>query len=98
MKLSKNRLHKIKGKKNSSRKKNNFRKRKGKKSYENTKKRHKRTHNLRKKTLKIYVGGADKKVCKFKNESNKIKEQLNPENFVKKSVLEDKNNLLKSNY
>ena len=57
MKLSKNRLHKIKGKKNSSRKKNNFRKRKGKKSYENTKKRHKRTHNLRKKTLKIYVGG-----------------------------------------
>ena len=57
MKLSKNRLQKIKGKKNSSRKKNNFRKGKGKKSYENTKKRHKRTHNLRKKTLKIYVGG-----------------------------------------
>ena len=56
MKLSKNRLHKIKNKKNHSRKKCNFRK-KHKSSYKNTQKKHYKKGNLKNKTLKIYVGG-----------------------------------------
>ena len=56
MKLSKNRLHKIKNKKNHSRKKCNFRK-KHKSSYKNTQKKHYKKGNLKNKSLKIYVGG-----------------------------------------
>ena len=106
MKLSKNRLHKIKGKKNSSRKKNNFRKRKGKKSYENTKKRHKRTHNLRKKTLKIYVGGDEteqQKKERLKKLDEKNREIINTLNtkcnsLTKLPQADEKNNTTVSNY
>lgn len=56
MKLSKNKLYKLKHQKNSSRKKIVFRK-KAKSSYENSKKKNKKIKNLRKKTLKRYKGG-----------------------------------------
>jgi hypothetical protein len=106
MKLSKNRLHKIKGKKNSSRKKNNFRKRKGKKSYENTKKRHKRTHNLRKKTLKIYVGGdeteqqKEERLKKLEEKNKKVITELNTKcnSLTKLPQADEKNNTTVSNY
>ncbi|MDA9072515.1 hypothetical protein N9K75_01425, partial [bacterium] len=55
MKLSKNRLHKIKLKRNASRKKYNLRKKKGK--YENSQKKHRRNPHLKRKTMKVYVGG-----------------------------------------
>jgi hypothetical protein len=55
MKLSKNRLHKIKLKRNASRKKYNLRKKKGK--YENSHKKHTRNPHLKRKTMKIYIGG-----------------------------------------
>ena len=57
MKLSKNRLHRIKRKKNCSKRKKVFRK--NKRSHQNTQKKHHRHPNLKNKTLKIYVGGAD---------------------------------------
>ena len=57
MKLSKNRLHRIKRKKNGSKRKKVFRK--NKRSHQNTQKKHHRHPNLKNKTLKIYVGGAD---------------------------------------
>ena len=57
MKLSKNRLHRIKRKKNGSKKKKVFRK--NKRSHQNTQKKHHKQPNLKNKTLKIYVGGAD---------------------------------------
>ena len=55
MKLSKNRIHKIKLKRNSSRKKYNLRRKKGK--YENSRKKGKRNTHLKNKTMKIYIGG-----------------------------------------
>ena len=55
MKLSKNRLNKIKLKRNASRKKYKLRTQRGK--YENSKKRYKRDTHLNRKTLKVYVGG-----------------------------------------
>ena len=51
MKLSKNRIHKIKLKRNSSRKKYNLRRKKGK--YENSRKKGKRNTHLKNKTMKI---------------------------------------------
>ena len=57
MKLSKNRLHRIKRKKNGSKRKKVFRK--NKRSHQNTQKKYHRHPNLKNKTLKIYVGGAD---------------------------------------
>jgi len=57
MKLSKNRLHRIKRKKNGSKRKKVFRK--NKRSHQNTQKKHHRHPNLKNKTLKIYVGGVD---------------------------------------
>jgi hypothetical protein len=60
MKLSKNRLNKIKAKKNPSRKKFPLRnKNKGK--YEKTQKKRTRNTHIKQKTLKIYIGGAVKK-------------------------------------
>ena len=56
MKLSKNRLHKIKLKRNDSRKKYNLRRKKGGK-YENSRKKGTRNTHLKNKTMKIYVGG-----------------------------------------
>ena len=55
MKLSKNRLHKIKLKRNASRKKYNLRRKKGK--YENSRKKYRRDNHIKQKTMKIYVGG-----------------------------------------
>ena len=55
MKLSKNRLNKIKRNKNHSKRKKVFRKKKH--SYKNTQKKNRKQHNLKNKTLKIYVGG-----------------------------------------
>ena len=55
MKLSKNRLNKIKLKRNASRKKYKLRTQRG--QYENSKKRNKRDTHLNRKTLKVYVGG-----------------------------------------
>ena len=57
MKLSKNRLNKIKAKKNASRKKFHLRK-KGSK-YNKSQKKHKRNTHLKQKTLKIYIGGSE---------------------------------------
>ena len=56
MKLSKNKIHKLKHQKNSSRKKAVFR-RKANTSHENSKKKNKKVKNLRKKTLKRFKGG-----------------------------------------
>ena len=60
MKLSKNRLHKIKLKRNASRKKYNLRRKKS--AHENTNKKNRRNPHLKSKTLKVYrklVGGRD---------------------------------------
>jgi len=60
MKLSKNRLNKIKLKRNASRKKYNLRRKKS--AHENTNKKNRRNPHLKSKTLKIYrkhVGGRD---------------------------------------
>ena len=62
MKLSKNKLHKIRRRKNVSRKKNNLRR---KRKHENTKKRKRHNKNLRNKTLKVYVGGTG--LCNYKS-------------------------------
>ena len=59
MKLSKNRLNKIKRNKNHSKRKKVFRKKKH--SYKNTQKKNRKQHNLKNKTLKIYVGGETNK-------------------------------------
>ena len=62
MKLSKNRLNKIKLKRNASRKKYNLRRKKS--AHENTNKKNRRNPHLKNKTLKIYrklVGGKDDK-------------------------------------
>jgi len=58
MKLSKNKIHKIKHKKNRTRKQIVFRK-KVKTSHENSKKKGKKVINLRKKTMKRYTTGGD---------------------------------------
>ncbi len=55
MKLSKNRLHRIKKKTNGSKRKKVFRK--NKKSHKNTQKKNNKQHNLRNKTLKRITGG-----------------------------------------
>ena len=55
MKLSKNRLNKIKAKKNASRKKFHLRKKESK--YNKSQKKHRRNTHLKQKTMKIYVGG-----------------------------------------
>jgi hypothetical protein len=57
MKLSKNRLHKIKLKRNASRKKYSLRKKAGK--YENSRKKNTRNNHLKIRTMKKYVGGVD---------------------------------------
>jgi hypothetical protein len=57
MKLSKNRLNKIKLKRNASRKKYKLRTQRG--QYENSKKRNKRDTHLNRKTLKVYVGSGN---------------------------------------
>jgi hypothetical protein len=57
MKLSKNRLNKIKLKRNASRKKYKLRTQRG--QYENSKKRYKRDTHLNRKTLKVYVGSGN---------------------------------------
>ena len=57
MKLSKNRLHRIKRKKNCSKRKKVFRK--NKRSHQNTQKKHHRHPNLKNKTLKINNDNAE---------------------------------------
>lgn len=76
MKLSKNKLYKLKHQKNSSRKKIVFRK-KAKSSHENSKKKNKKIKNLRKKTLKRYKGG-DVSVVDTTENTIPIEEMSNP--------------------
>jgi len=76
MKLSKNKLHKLKHQKNSSRKKVVFRK-KAKASHENSKKKNKKVTNLRKKTLKRYKGG-DVSVVDTNENTRTSEEMSNP--------------------
>ena len=64
MKLSKNKLNKIKVRKDGSRKKNHLRR--NKKNFDNSKKKHNRKSHLKNKTLKIYFGGANEH-CQYKN-------------------------------
>ena len=72
MKLSKNKLHKLKHQKNSSRKKNVFRK-KAKTFHENSKKKGKKVINLRKKTMKRYTTGGDTAIA---NKDQNITEKV----------------------
>ena len=77
MKLSKNKLHKLKHQKNSSRKKNVFRK-KAKTFHENSKKKGKKVINLRKKTMKRYTTGGDTAIAnKDQNITEKVDESKN---------------------
>jgi hypothetical protein len=64
MKLSKQRLNKIKVRKEGTRKKKHLRK--NKKKFDNSKKKNNRKSHLKNKTLKIYFGGANED-CQYKN-------------------------------
>lgn len=106
MKLSKNRLNKIKLKRNASRKKYKLRAERGK--HENSKKRYKRDTHLNRKTLKVYVGGErvleveenrkidalptiEKKIDYINNLILKLNElNVNNENILKRENLNNK--------
>jgi hypothetical protein len=77
MKLSKNRLHKIKLKRNASRKKYNLRKKTGKK-YENSRKKHVRSTDIKRKTMKIYIGGGDASSKPVVGNTTPIQEKMDP--------------------
>lgn len=81
MKLSKQRLNKIKVRKEGSRKKKHLRK--NKKKFDNSKKKHNRKSHLKNKTLKIYFGGGPTDGCEYRNipVSNKL-----PDYFTKLSL------------
>jgi len=88
MKLSKNKLNKIKLKRNTSRKKFNLRKHK-KSLHENSKKRNKRNTHIKRKTLKLYLGGLNDNVTTINTNTitaNTNSETSDQENKVKKGV------------
>ncbi len=82
MKLSKNKLNKIKNKKNDTRKK--FNNRRKKKSKHISEKKHKKHRNMKNKTLKIYVGGAGN--CNYK-EAPTINEFIKMKNDKRKDIM-----------
>ena len=82
MKLSKNKLNKIKNKKNDTRK--NFNNRRKKKSKHVSEKKHKKHRNIKNKTLKIYVGGAGN--CNYK-EAPTRNEFIKMKNDERKDVM-----------
>ena len=87
MKLSKNKLNKIRLKRNASRKKHNLRKQK-KSVYESSKKRNKRNTHLKRRTLKMYLGGLNDKVASVNTRTgtNDNADIYGQENNVKKAV------------
>ena len=87
MKLSKNKLNKIKLKRNASRKKHNLRKQK-KSVYESSKKRNKRNTHLKRRTLKMYLGGLSDNVTTVNTRTgtNDNADIYGQENNVKKAV------------
>jgi len=82
MKLSKNKLNKIKNKKNDTRKK--FNNRRKKRSKHVSEKKHKKHRNMKNKTLKIYVGGAGN--CNYK-EAPTRNEFIKMKNDKRKDVM-----------
>jgi hypothetical protein len=87
MKLSKNKLNKIRLKRNASRKKHNLRKQK-KSVYESSKKRNKRNTHLKRRTLKMYLGGLSDNVASVNTRTgtNENADIYGQENNVKKAV------------
>jgi len=87
MKLSKNKLNKIRLKRNASRKKHNLRKQK-KSVYESSKKRNKRNTHLKRRTLKMYLGGLNDKVASVNTRTgtNDNADIYGQENNVKKTL------------
>ena len=87
MKLSKNKLNKIRLKRNASRKKHNLRKQK-KSVYESSKKRNKRNTHLKRRTLKMYLGGLSDNVVSVNTRTgtNDNADIYGQENNVKKAV------------